>query len=93
VSDRAGKVYLDYLQNRHGQTIAAPYSARPVPGATVSTPLEWREVDTKLDPKKFTLRTMPARLAKRKKDPVLDVLTVKPDLETALRRLAEYQTS
>jgi len=79
--------------DQHGQTIAAPYSARPVPGATVSTPLEWREVDTKLDPKKFTLRTMPARLAKRKKDPVLDVLTVKPDLETALRRLAEYQTS
>ncbi|HEY1434185.1 MAG TPA: DNA ligase D, partial [Thermoanaerobaculia bacterium] len=41
---RGGKVYLDYLQNGHGKTIAGPFSARPVPGATCSAPLRWREV-------------------------------------------------
>jgi len=93
VSDRGGKVYLDYLQNRHGQTIAGPYSARPVPGATVSTPLEWHEVDAKLDPKKFTLRTILGRLAKKKKDPILEVLSAKPDLGRALERLAARSLS
>src|SRR5205807_9153410 len=38
---RQGKVYLDYLQNRIGQTLAAPYSVRPVPGAWVSTRWAW----------------------------------------------------
>ncbi|MDP4196435.1 MAG: non-homologous end-joining DNA ligase, partial [Bacteroidota bacterium] len=52
-SKRSGKVYLDYLQNRSGQTIAAPYSVRPKPGATVSAPLNWDEVKPGLDPMKF----------------------------------------
>ena len=38
------QIYMDYLQNRRGQTIAAVYSVRPKPGATVSTPLDWKEV-------------------------------------------------
>ncbi|HZF66336.1 MAG TPA: DNA ligase D, partial [Chitinophagaceae bacterium] len=41
---RKGKIYLDYLQNRESQTVAAPYSLRPKPGAPVSTPLDWSEV-------------------------------------------------
>lgn len=41
---RKGKIYLDYLQNKTTQTIAAPYSLRPKPGAPVSTPLHWDEV-------------------------------------------------
>lgn len=61
---RRGKVYLDYLQNRRGQTMAAPYCVRPVPGATVSAPLEWEEVNAKLDPTKFTIKTMGRRLDK-----------------------------
>jgi len=92
VSERGGKVYLDYLQNRHGQTIVAPYSARPVPGATVSTPLEWHEVDYKLDPRKFTLRTLAARLARKKRDPVREVLTLEQDVVAALGRLAELES-
>jgi bifunctional non-homologous end joining protein LigD len=63
-AQRQRRVYLDYLQNRHGQTLAAPYSARPVAGATVSAPLHWREVRRGLDPGKFTIRTMPARVDK-----------------------------
>ncbi len=61
---RKNKVYLDYLQNREGQTIAAPYSLRPWPGATVSTPLKWEEVKTGLSPEKFTIKTIFARLKK-----------------------------
>jgi bifunctional non-homologous end joining protein LigD len=61
---RQHRVYLDFLQNRRGQTLAAPYSVRPYPGATVSTPLKWQEVNKSLDPAKFTIRTMGKRLEK-----------------------------
>ena len=57
-SKRQKKVYLDYLQNVRGQTLAAPYSLRPQPGATVSTPLTWDEVKPGLDPRAFTIRTI-----------------------------------
>ncbi len=59
---RRNKIYLDYLQNREGQTLAAPYSVRPTPDATVSTPLHWDEVNHRLDPKKFTMKNTTARL-------------------------------
>jgi bifunctional non-homologous end joining protein LigD len=62
-SKREKKIYLDYLQNRHGQTMAAAYCVRPVPGACVSAPLKWSEVTKRLDPQRFTLRTMPGRIA------------------------------
>ena len=47
VTKRGDKVYLDYLQNRHGQLIVAPFSVRPLPGATVSMPLAWDEVNSR----------------------------------------------
>ncbi len=58
------KIYMDYLQNRKGQTIACVYSLRPKKGATVSTPLDWREVKKGLTPKDFTIKTIPERLKK-----------------------------
>lgn len=62
---RGKKIYIDYLQNRSGQTLAAPYSVRPVPGAQVSTPLEWDEVNTKLHPSNFTIKNIFKRLDKK----------------------------
>lgn len=59
---RQKKVYLDFLQNKPGQTLAAPYSIRPRPGATVSTPLRWEEVKPGLDPRQFTIANAPQRL-------------------------------
>ncbi len=59
---RRGKLYVDYLQNRRGQTTVAAYSVRPVAGATVSTPLRWSEATRRLDPRKFTIRTLPRRI-------------------------------
>ncbi len=88
VSRRDGRVYVDYVQNGAGRLLAAPLSVRPLPGAPVSTPLKWTEVNSKLDIRRFTLRTVPARLKKAKVDPLRDVLTLAPDLGHALERLA-----
>jgi bifunctional non-homologous end joining protein LigD len=59
---RKDKIYIDFLQNRKGQTIAAPYSVRPRPLATVSTPLKWEEVNQSLTPEMFTIQNIPGRL-------------------------------
>jgi bifunctional non-homologous end joining protein LigD len=85
---RSNRVYLDFLQNRRGQTLAAPYSVRPVPGAAVSTPLKWSEVTKKLDPAKFTIQTMRKRLD-RVGDLWTPVLGKGIDLMQALQDLSE----
>lgn len=59
---RPNKIYLDFLQNREGQTLAAPYSVRPTADASVSTPLRWEEVTSSLRPTDFTIRNMSKRL-------------------------------
>ncbi len=87
VQKRDGKVYLDYVQNGHGRLLVAPFSARPLPGAPVSMPLAWSEVTPKLDIKKFTIKTAPARMKRLKDDPLRAVLEERPDLVSALERL------
>jgi bifunctional non-homologous end joining protein LigD len=87
VSRRAGKVYVDYLQNGSGRLLVAPFSVRPLPGAPVSMPLHWREVNSRLDIRSFTIENAPARMKKMKRDPLLDVLTQTPDLASVLERL------
>lgn len=88
VGAREGKVYVDFLQNGHGKTIAGPFSVRPLPAATVSTPMAWSEVTQKLDPKAFTIRTVPMRMEKAKDDPLLPILAGDGDLLAALARLS-----
>jgi len=58
-------IYIDYLQNRRGQTLASVYSIRPKPHATVSTPLEWKEVKKGLHPSDFTIKNIEKRVAKK----------------------------
>jgi len=89
IDARQGKVYLDYLQNRRGQLIVAPYSVRPLSGAPVSAPLRWREVRKGLEIGRHTIRTLPRRLARMKDDPVRPVLEMSPDLADVLGRLQE----
>jgi bifunctional non-homologous end joining protein LigD len=86
---RRGRVYVDALQNGRGKLLAAPFSVRPRPGATVSTPLRWPEVDGGLDVRKHTIRTVLKRLRRHRQDPLLPVLTVQPDLPAVLGRLLE----
>jgi bifunctional non-homologous end joining protein LigD len=93
IKGREGKVYLDYLQNRHGQLLVAPFSARPLPGAPVSMPLDWKEVNARLDVSRFTIGTARARMEKLGRDPAREVLTLTPDLAGALERLAGLRSS
>jgi bifunctional non-homologous end joining protein LigD len=89
VERRGAKVYLDYLQNRFGQTIVAPYSVRPLPGATVSMPLLWDEVNETLDPKNYTIRNALERMDRLGQDPCLPVIEMVPDLGAVLERLGK----
>jgi bifunctional non-homologous end joining protein LigD len=91
VGARGGKVYVDYLQNRRGQLIAAPWCVRPLPGAPVSTPLRWTEVTPDLDIRAHDITTVPARMRRLKHDPLRPVLDERPDLPAALARLAEAE--
>lgn len=86
IKKRDGKIYLDYLQNRKGQTIASVYSVRPVPGAQVSAPLDWNELDKDISPSKFTIKNMPARIEKRG-DLFKPLLHTSIDMEKALEAL------
>lgn len=66
---RGERVYIDVLQNARGHHAVPPYVLRAVPGATVSTPLDWKEVADGLDPKAFTLKKALARFTRRNTDP------------------------
>ena len=58
----ADAVYVDYLQNIRGKTVASVYSCRAEPQASCSTPLKWSEIVSDLDPRDFTIDTLPKRL-------------------------------
>ncbi len=86
---REGKVYVDYVQNGHGSLLVAPFSVRPLPGAPVSTPLRWSEVNDKLTIEQFDIRTVLTRVKRMKDEPMLPLLSGRPDLVGILARLAE----
>jgi bifunctional non-homologous end joining protein LigD len=65
ISSRGNKLYLDPNQNDYSDTVAAVYSVRPYKRPTISTPLEWREVNEKLDPASFTIDTIKTRIEKK----------------------------
>jgi bifunctional non-homologous end joining protein LigD len=80
-------IYVDYLQNIPGKTLACAYSARASDFAGVSTPLKWSEVGDKIVPQDFTIKTVEARL-KQVGDLWAGLRTVKPaDLGAALEKL------
>lgn len=83
---RGGRIYLDFLQNRRGQTVVPPYSARPVAGATVSAPLTWDELNSDLHPSQFTIHNMPRRILEMG-DLFRPTLSEPQDLLPAIERL------
>jgi bifunctional non-homologous end joining protein LigD len=86
---RKDKIYLDYLQNRSIQTICAPYSLRPKPGATVSAPLHWSEVEKGLQIKQFTIKNMNDRV-KREGDLFAGVLGEGINLNEVLKTMSGF---
>lgn len=85
---RKGKIFVDYLRNDRGATAVAPYSTRAKPGGTVSVPISWDELTAKLHSDHFTIKTLPARLAKLKADPWEGITDVKQSLTASmLKRL------
>jgi bifunctional non-homologous end joining protein LigD len=84
---RVGKVYLDFLQNGKGKTMACAYSLRPREGATASAPLEWEELDDKnFDLKNYNIKTLPERV-KEKGDLWAGFFDDAADLKNALDKL------
>lgn len=86
---RGGKVYIDYLQNGSGRLIAAPYCVRAIPGAPISMPVSWKDVNGKLSADQFTIKNAFRRLSRISGDPALEVLNADVDLMKALERLSE----
>jgi bifunctional non-homologous end joining protein LigD len=83
---RKTQIYVDFLQNAYGKSVVAPYSVRPKPGATVSAPLEWVEVEQKkLSVEDFNIRNMLQRI-KEKGDLFQPVLTNKQSLQQAFEK-------
>jgi DNA ligase D-like protein (predicted polymerase)/DNA ligase D-like protein (predicted 3'-phosphoesterase) len=90
IAKRKGKVYIDYLQNNFGQTLAAPYSVRARPKAPVSTPLRWSEVKKGLNPTDYTIKNTLKRL-KKLGDLYAPVLGKGINLQTALKNITLMQ--
>ncbi len=88
LKERGDNIYIDYLQNRSGQTLAAAYSLRPVLGALVSAPLKWDEVNHTLDPSDYSIKNILQRV-KEKGDLFKPVLSTTTDIKKALKRLNE----
>jgi bifunctional non-homologous end joining protein LigD len=86
---KKGRVYLDYLQNGMGKSVAGPYSVRARPGATVSAPLEWEEVKRKqIRPADFTIKNISTRL-KRKGDLFAPMLKKRQAIVRAVEKLSK----
>jgi bifunctional non-homologous end joining protein LigD len=84
---REGKVFVDYLRNSETASAVAAFSARARPGAGVSTPLAWDELTEDEDIRqKFTVQTVPRRLAALKKDPWADYASTRQSITEAMWR-------
>jgi bifunctional non-homologous end joining protein LigD len=77
---RPGKIYVDYLRNRRAATTVAAFSTRARAGAPVSMPLAWDELSPRVTADRFTVATVPSRLAARRGDPWSGYLKVRQRL-------------
>jgi bifunctional non-homologous end joining protein LigD len=91
--DRKGRIYVDTGRNGYSATFAAPYTVRAKPGAPVSAPCTWEEIEKgKIDPDTFTLRNMPARI-KKAGDVWADLLRKRRSLTKPMEKLKRMASS
>jgi bifunctional non-homologous end joining protein LigD len=82
---RQGRIYIDYLRNGRGATAVGAYVPRGRPGASVSTPLFWEEVEQGVRPESFTVETVPPRLAALSVDPWADIGKIRQSISAKVR--------
>ena len=84
---RRGKIFIDYLRNARGATAILPYSTRARPGAPVSTPLAWQELNPRIPSDHYTVRNLPKRLALLKRDPWEGIAALRQGLTAPMEKL------
>ena len=85
-ASRKGKVFIDYLRNGRGATSICPYSTRARPGATVSTPLSWEELETGVRGDSIGVRNLCERLEDLPADPWEDFFSVRQSITAAMKK-------
>jgi bifunctional non-homologous end joining protein LigD len=83
---RRGRIYIDYLRNGRGATAVGAYTPRARPGAPVSTPVSWEEVEQGVRPDQFTVETVPQRLTTLSADPWAEIGKTRQTISAAVRR-------
>ncbi len=83
---RRGRIYNDYLRNGRGATAVGAYTPRARPGAPVSTPVSWQEVEQGVRPDEFTVETVPQRLTALPSDPWAEIGKIRQTVSAAVRR-------
>lgn len=86
-AQREKKIFLDYLRNGRGATAVVPYSPRSRPGATISMPLAWDELDTEMHSDEFTIQNYQQRMARLRKDPWKRISEVRQSLSNPMKTL------
>jgi bifunctional non-homologous end joining protein LigD len=89
-AQRKGKIFIDYLRNSKGQTAVAAFSTRAKPGATVSVPLDWKELKTGLKPDQWNVLNLGERLQRLRKDPWQDFFDVRQAITGKMKRELGY---
>jgi len=83
---RTNKIFIDYLRNGRGATAITTFSARARPGAPVSVPLAWEELDSPIRPIDLTISTAPRFLAERARDPWEGIASVRQSITAEMKR-------
>ena len=85
-AQRKGKIFIDYLRNSKGQTVVAAFSTRAKPGATVSVPLDWKELKTGLRPDQWNVLNLGERLQRLRRDPWQDFFDVRQTIAGRMKQ-------